>query len=59
MSSSHPLFHRVGPDRYQVIGNNKAGESPAGRPVCGPSLYTTGAHLPWRNTGTFEHKGAP
>jgi hypothetical protein len=27
MSSSHPLFRRIGPDRYRLVGDEQSGES--------------------------------
>ena len=32
MSSSHPLFHRVGPDHYRIIGDNRTDQSPRSGP---------------------------
>ena len=37
MSSSHPLFHRVGPDHYRIIGHNTTDEAPRpGHPPAPP-----------------------
>jgi hypothetical protein len=37
MSSSHPLFHRTGPDRYRLVGNTERWIGPPRVPRSTPS----------------------